>query len=91
MTLTPCRSMRSCPCSWKFSDSPTTTFGETELHNGSGTHVAGHERGVHGHPAEVARELAGVQQAVDLGVHDHGPVLDPAVPSGGDQVALNVD
>ena len=40
---------------------------------------------------EVLHVLARVEQAVDFGVHDNGPVLGSAVPSGGDQLALPVD
>ena len=40
---------------------------------------------------EVLHVLACVEQAVDFRVHDNGPVLDPAVPAGGDQLALPVD
>ena len=52
--------------------------------------LQGHERGVHGHPAEAVQLLAGVQQAVDLRVHDAGPFLQPAIATGGDHRPLGV-
>lgn len=56
---------------------------DAKLDDGAGAHVARHERGVHGHPAEAARSLSGVVEAVDLGVHHDGLVLHPAVTAGG--------